>query len=157
MAHPWITSKTHLYIKVRYYASEYHLRGDWQDRPKSRKARWDASRLYSKFYESFVDKFSGTNTKYLRTYFMHGFQEVSKEIIHEVTGVNICCAGGVYIYCIPKTKLGYKIYKWILENCVCKHELIKKTVGTYMDPGVQTWTRDSYKTRPDILEKLLSQ
>jgi hypothetical protein len=151
----WITSKDYLYISVRYYASKYHLRdSNWQDRPKAAKAHWNAAKLYGKFYESFVDKFSGNSNEYFRFEYMFGFREATQEVIHELTGVNICCAGGTYIYCIPKTEIGYKIYDWILENCPCKHKILKKTVGTYYNYDVTTWAREMYRTRDDVRDLL---
>ncbi len=142
----WITSKDYLYISIRYYASKYHLRdSDWQERPRAVEAHHNAAKLYGNFYDSFVEKFSGSSVKNLRLEYFLGFREASQEIIHELTGVNICCAGGTYIYCIPKSEAGYKIYNWILENCPCKYKVLKKTVGTYMNFEPTTWAREMYQ------------
>jgi predicted Fe-S protein YdhL (DUF1289 family) len=147
----YITSKTHLYIKVRYYASDYMLRSDnWQSNPRARTAQMLAAGAYTDFYRSFIEKFSGHPYPYYQYEYMCGSSDASLEEIHEITGVKICCTDGHYIYCIPKTTLGYEIYNWVLTNCKCKHTILKKTRGSFMDGGVTTWMRASFKTSPEM-------
>ena len=143
----YISSKNYYFISVRSYASKHHLKGEWQDREKSRIAMCNSAKLYLEFYDSFVKTFSGDTVENIRNLYMFNYREVSEEIIHELTGVNICCAEGTYIYCIPKTDIGYKIYDWILKNCLCKHKILKKTRGTYMDRGVQRTERERFSKK----------
>lgn len=146
-----ITAKDYLYIKIRVHASDYLLRDpNWQKNKRAREAHAKACRDYLKFFEKFVEQFSGYTNEQISYEYAFGQHEASKEIIREKTGIVICNSGGYYIYCIPKTELGQQIFDWILANCLCKCKIIKKTVGTYTDYGVQTWAREMYKTKPHI-------
>ncbi len=138
-----ITAKTHLYIKIRTYASKYHIKNRIKTKAAI-KAHNDAAKTYTAFFGLFVDRFSGTTMNELFQTYMSAY-DVAREISHEKTGVYIARAEANEIYCIPKTDLGIEIFDWIIENCKNDFEVIKKTRGTYTDYGPETFFRENYK------------
>jgi hypothetical protein len=89
-----------------------------------------------------VEFITGETYEQYEQKYVFGTMDATKETLHELTGVNICCTGNTEIFCIPKTKKGDEIYAFMLKNNPCKFKVLKKTRGTYTDYGVQTHQRE---------------
>lgn len=146
----YITSKTHLYINVRKFPSNYILKKYHERDPKAVKKFHEHIRIHQAFFKKLVKFITGdTYDSYAKKY-MLGPSDCIKEEIHEKTGIVIASAGKYDTYCIPKTEENTKIYDFILENCTVPCKTLKKTNGTFMDHGVSTFFRDTYKAPKKI-------
>ena len=139
----FITSKTHRYISVRVHPSDYILKKFHRNEIKAIRQFHTYYGIYHTFYKELVEFITGnTYDDYYTRKYMFDTMDVTKEIIHELTGVKICRADNVEIFCIPKTTEGDKIFDYMVENIPCKFKILKKTRGTYMDGGAETLYRD---------------
>lgn len=151
----YITSKTHRYISIRTQASRYMMKKFSMNDIVGIKAHQKAYETYFLMYCDMIKEFTHKSYDDFYSYeYMSGAMESSREEFHEMTGVFIACASPYYIYCIPRTEIGDKIYDWILSNCKNKFKVLKKTYGTYFDRGVQTWAREMYKISDSRREML---
>lgn len=151
----WITSKTHRYISVRQFPSDYIIKKFHKNDPKALKQFHDHAKLYNDFYQKFVEKVTGNDYQYYIDEYMFGTKEATKEEVHETSGISVCDAGNYVQYCIPLRE--GVIFDWLidqLEGSKLKHKVLKKTRGTYMDHGVSTFHRDSNRT-PNNIRQLL--
>lgn len=150
MEYKCITSKTHRYINVRKFPSNYTLKKFHERDTKAIKKFNEHTRIHQAFFEELVKFITGTSyNNYVKKYAFRP-SDCIKEEIHEMTGILIAAAGNYDTYCIPKTEENDKIYDFILENCTVPCKILKKTVGTYMDRGVSTHYRDNFKTPEDM-------
>lgn len=154
MAFTLVTAKTHRFISVRVYPSEYMLKKFHQGDNKARKIFWDISKRYYEFYMNLIEFATGKPySEYQEEYFL-GTKDSTREELHELTGVKIADAEAYQIYCIPRKPENDRIFDYIVENVPCKFKILKKTRGTYMDHGVQTWVRDSNRLSDEMRNKL---
>ncbi|CAG7579706.1 MAG: hypothetical protein SLAVMIC_00034 [uncultured marine phage] len=150
----YITSKTHRYISVRQFPSDYIIKKFHNHEPKAIKQFHDCAKMYNDFYRSFVEFVTNNEYNYYIREYMFGSREAIQEEIHELTGIKVAEAGNNIIYCIPRTDENDPIYNWIIDNVPCKYKILKRTRGTFMDHGVSTYWRDNNRTPNDLKEKL---
>ena len=143
MASTLVTAKTHRFISVRVYPSEYMLKKFHEGENKSRKIFRDISKNYYEFYMKFIEFATGKSYKDYQDEYFLGTKDSTMEELHELTGIKIAKAGAYEIYCIPRRPENDRLFDYIVENVPCKFKILKKTRGTYSDHGVQTWVRDS--------------
>jgi len=143
----YITSKTHRYIAIRRYPSNYILKKFHKHEIKALKQFNAYYERYLEFYQELFEFITGEKSDDFRKKYMFGFRDCSKEEIHEHTGIMIACADNDDVFCIPKNPENDRIYNYILENVPpkCKYKVLKKTRGTYMDHGISTLHRDMCK------------
>lgn len=154
MAFSNITSKTHRFISVRIYPSEYILKKFHEGDRKAHLAFSDISNRYYEFYMNFIEFATGkTYKEYQEEYFL-GTKDSTKEELHELTGIKIANAEAHEVYCIPRNSENDKLFDYIVENVPCKFKILQKTRGTYMDHGVQTWVRDMNRLSDEMRNKL---
>lgn len=132
----YITSKTHRYISIRRYPSDYILKNS-SDRKRTL-AIHKMARKYHKFHKKFIEFATGKDYSYYEDKYFLGHIECSKEELHELTGIKIAESGNCDQYCIPRDPKSDKLYNYLLENLEgssFKFKVLKKTTGTYMDHG----------------------
>jgi hypothetical protein len=154
----YITSKTHIFIKVRKYPSDYIIEKFHKREPKALKKFNEIVRIYLDFYSKFVEYATGKSyQKHFQLEYFNSI-ECSKEEIHELTGIKIAESESHDIFCIPKNSETKRFCNWITDNAPeeLKIKELKKTRGTYMDHGPSTYFRDNFKM-PEETKKILKQ
>ncbi len=155
MAFTLVTAKTHRFISIRVYPSEYILKKFHQRDHKAHLAFNEISKNYYEFYMKFIEFATGKSYKdYQKEYFL-GTKDSTQEELHELTGIKIANAEAYQIYCIPRRPENDKLFDYIVENVPCKFKILKKTRGTYMDHGVQTWVRDSNRVSDEMRNEIM--
>jgi len=151
----FISSKTHRYIKIRVYPSDY-LRNKYDiNNPILNKKFRESFELYREFYEGLVEMITNKPYEYYRKHYMFGTMDATDEEIHEITGISIAEAEAFKIYCIPKTEENEVIFDYIIKNVKNKYKVLKRLgSGAYMEYGVSTFHRDMNKTSPEMLRRL---
>ena len=149
----YITSLTHRYISVRTTPSDYMLKKFHKHEIKAVRHFHSYYAVYLEFYKNLVEFITGNSydDHYTKEYMM-GTMDATKEEIHELTGIKIACSGNDTIFCIPRKPENDRIYMYIIDRVPHKYKVLKKTRGTYMDHGVQTFQRDMNRTPNELKE-----
>jgi len=155
MGYSLITSKTHRFISVRNYPSDYMLKKFHEGDRKAQLLMSEIAEKYYDFYKNFIEFATGNPYKYYMAEYFLGAKESSTEELHELTGILIASAGNYEIYCIPKSKENDRLFDFIVENVPCKFKIIKKTRGTYTDYGPQKWVRNMNRTKDDEIREIM--
>ena len=138
----YITSKTHRYIAVRVYPSDYILEKFYKREPKALRQFNAYRQTYYKFYKELFEFITDEPYDEFGEKYPLCVIDSSKEEIYEHTGIFIANSGPNEVFCIPRKPENDRIYDYVIENIPCKFKVLKRTRGTYMDHGVSTFHRD---------------
>lgn len=152
----FVTSKTHRFIAVRQFPSDYVLNKFHQHESKYIEAVTEYSKRYHNFYKEVVEKVTGKSYTFFQREYMIDPKMCSKEEIREVSGIKICESGNKLDYCIP-IENSDEIFNWILEAANkygLKTKVLKRTRGSYYDHGATDFFRKSCKTPEKHMEHM---
>lgn len=137
-----INSRNYYLISIRVYPSDYFLKlfqkNDLKGHNAFKKIIKEYTNFFKLLYENIVKK---DHDKQYEIYF--NAREVMTEELREICGLNIMEAENNRIFCIPKNRKD--VFDFIINNCILKYKILKKTRGTYFDRGISTYYRDNNK------------
>lgn len=152
----FISSKTHRFIKVRKFPSKYILDKFHNNDKKAIITFHKYGEKYRDFYQSFIGFAMGKPYQYYQDNYIFETSIITKEILHEKTGILIAEAGNHHVYCIPKTIENEKLFDYIIKNVPVKYKVLKKTWGSYYDYGPTKYYREQYKEINDKYKNIIN-